>query len=124
MVDFDGSTRRIPMLVEYDGAYFESLSLAVVRTLLGGAELSAQAPAPDAPVEWLDVTAQQGVISIPVDGDAAALVPYRGRERSFRYVSAVDVLERRVAPDSLAGRIVLIGTTAPGLNDLRTTPVR
>lgn len=123
MVDFDGSTRRIPMLVEYDGAYFESLSLAVVRTLLGGAELSAQAPAPDAPVEWLDVTAQQGVISIPVDGDAAALVPYRGRERSFRYVSAVDVLERRVAPDSLAGRIVLIGTTAPGLNDLRTTPV-
>lgn len=123
MVDFDGSTRRIPMLVEYGGAYFESLSLAIVRTMLSGAELSAQAPAADAPIEWLDVTTQQGVISIPVDGDAAALVPYRGRERSFPYVSAADVLERRLAPESLVGKIVLIGTTAPGLNDLRTTPV-
>lgn len=123
MVDFDGSTRRIPMLVEYQGNYFESLSLAVVRTVLGGAELTAQAPAPDAPVEWLDITTPQGALSIPIDGDAAALVPYRGRERSFRYVSAADVLERSLPQDSLAGRIVLVGTTAPGLNDLRTTPV-
>lgn len=123
MVDFDGSTRRIPMLVEYQGAYFESLSLAVIRTVLGGAELSAQGPAPDAPIEWLDITTSQGTLSIPVDGDAAALVPYRGRERSFSYVSAADVLEKRLPQNSLAGRIVLVGTTAPGLNDLRTTPV-
>lgn len=123
MVDFDGSTRRIPMVVEYQGSYFEALSLAVVRTLLGGAELTAQAPAAGAPIEWLDITTPQGRLSIPIDGDAAALVPYRGRERSFHYVSAADVLERSIPRESLAGRIVLIGTTAPGLNDLRTTPV-
>lgn len=123
MVDFDGSTRRIPLLVEYDGNYYEALSLAVVRSLLGSGELSAQAPAAEAPIEWLEITSPQGVLSIPVDGDVAALVPYRGRERSFRYISAADVLEKRVAEGSLAGRIVLIGTTAPGLNDLRTTPV-
>ena len=39
LVDFDGNSRRVPMIVEHDGAYFESLSLAVVRTLLGHANL-------------------------------------------------------------------------------------
>ena len=34
-VDFDGVVRRIPMVVEYGGAYYESLSLAVVRAALG-----------------------------------------------------------------------------------------
>ncbi|MEO8331052.1 MAG: CHASE2 domain-containing protein, partial [Gallionella sp.] len=38
-VDFDGMVRRVPMLAEYDGAYYEPLSLAVVRTLLGQTEL-------------------------------------------------------------------------------------
>ena len=39
------------------------------------------------------------------------------------YVSAVDVLEGRVAPDRIAGKLVLIGTSAVGLNDIKTTPV-
>jgi adenylate cyclase len=38
-------------------------------------------------------------------------------------VSAVDVLQGQVAPHALQGRIVLVGTTAPGLLDLRNTPV-
>ena len=35
LVDFDGISRRVPMLAEYNGAYYESLSLAMVRALLG-----------------------------------------------------------------------------------------
>jgi adenylate cyclase len=38
-------------------------------------------------------------------------------------VSAADVLAHRLAPGSLQGRIVLVGTTAPGLLDQRVTPV-
>ena len=38
-VDLDGMVRRVPMLAEYNGAYYESLSLAMVRTLLGQTEL-------------------------------------------------------------------------------------
>ena len=34
-IDGDGIVRRVPMIVELDGAYYEALSLAVVRTLLG-----------------------------------------------------------------------------------------
>jgi adenylate cyclase len=60
---------------------------------------------------------------VPVDERLAALVPYRGPQGSFPYVSASDVLKRAVRPETLANRIVLVGTTAPGLMDLRVTPV-
>ena len=50
-------------------------------------------------------------------------MPYRGRKNSFKYFSAVDVMNERVDPAELKGKIVLVGTTAPGLLDLRATPV-
>ena len=60
---------------------------------------------------------------IPVDEIGAALIPFRGGERSFPYVSAADVLQGRVDGARLNGRIAFVGTTAPGLMDLRSTPV-
>ena len=125
-VDFDGVSRRVPLIVEFQGAYYESLSLAMVRTLLGRAGLEAgfveQGGEDYGGLEWLDVVTARGRLRIPVDEEAAALVPFRGGQGSFAYVSAADVLGGRVATAALAGKIVLVGTTAPGLLDLRTTP--
>lgn len=123
LVDFDGSSRRVPLIVEFDGAYYEALSLAVLRTLLGQAQVRPGFPEGDTQLEWLDVVGEKGSLRIPVDENGAVLVPYRGREHSFPYVSAVDVLQGRAPVEQLAGRIVLVGTTAPGLMDLRSTPV-
>jgi adenylate cyclase len=39
------------------------------------------------------------------------------------YVSAVDILEGRVPADRVAQRLVIIGTSAAGLLDLKTTPI-
>ena len=123
--DDDGIVRRVPMLAEYAGAYYEPLSLAMVRTLLGSPPVKAippdQALAPeDYPgLEWIEV----GSLKIPVDRNANALVPYRGPKDSFRYYSLVDVMNERIDPAELKGKIALIGTTAPGLLDLRATPV-
>jgi adenylate cyclase len=123
--DDDGIIRRVPMLAEYDGAYYEPLSLAMVRVLLGSPPVTAltpdQALAPKGypDLEWLQV----GSLRIPVDDEASALVPYRGRKGSYRYFSIVDVMNERVDPAELRGKIVLVGTTAPGLLDLRATPV-
>ena len=58
-----------------------------------------------------------------MDEDGAALVPYRGPRGSFRYFSLVDVLNERVDVSALRGKIALVGATAPGLMDLRATPV-
>ena len=123
--DPDGVTRRVPMLAEYGGAYYEPLSLAVVRVLLGMPEVrpgftAAGGWAKSYPgLEWLDVAD----LRIPVDRDVTALVPYRGGQHSFPYVSAADVLSGKASPSVLEGRIVLVGSTAPGLNDLRSAPV-
>ena len=128
IIDSDGIIRRIPMLVMHDGKYYESLGLASARALLGslplktlnasGNELSANDNYFGA-IEALDV----GGALLPVDTQLASFIPYRGPYKSFEYISASDVLNKSVAKEKLEGKIVLIGTTAPGLLDLRATPV-
>jgi adenylate cyclase len=124
LVDRDGVTRRVPMLLEFDGAYYEALSLGVVRAFLA---LQDQGRFPSVEpgyadgrsLEWLKV----GPLRIPVDESAAALIPYRGKKHSFSYIPLADVLKDRVDPKALRGKIVLLGTSAHGLHDLRSTPV-
>jgi adenylate cyclase len=60
---------------------------------------------------------------IPVALGTNVLVPYRGPKQSFRYISLSDVYDATVPLESLKDKIVLIGTTAPGLSDLRSTSV-
>ena len=121
--DQDGITRRVPILVEYEKAYYEPLSLAMVRAIHGQSPVvpvvSDSGSADYSGLEWV----KTGPFQIPVDDQAAALVPYRGSKGSFRYYSLVDVLNERVPVEELRGKIVLVGTTAPGLLDLRATPV-
>jgi adenylate cyclase len=71
-------------------------------------------------MEWLKV----GNYQIPVDQYARTLIPYRGPKNSFTYISAVDVLNKNVDAQQLAGTIVLMGTSAPGLLDLRSAPMQ
>lgn len=123
-VDSDGVTRRVSMLAEIDGAFYEPLSLAMVRTYLNYPKIEPLFPnngvgGKSDTVEILKV----GPLRIPVDPELRALVPYRGAGHSFLYVSAVDVLNGAVKAEDLAGKMVLIGTTAAGLNDLRVAPV-
>jgi adenylate cyclase len=130
IVDNDGVHRRVPLLVEYGGQYYEALSLAMVRTLLGSPPVLPGYPDDellsvrrDSVMEWLDLPTAQGTVRIPVDENAAALIPYRGPQGSFVYLSAADVLAERVPAQQLKNSLVLVGTTAPALMDQRATPV-
>jgi len=122
--DADGVLRRVPLLVEYEGEYYEAFALAMLRSFLalGSGEPPRVQPGfpPDDPnLEWLNV----GSLQIPVDESAAALVPFRGAKYSFRYIPLADIAKERIGPDELRGKMVLIGASAPGLQDLRATPV-
>jgi len=124
LLDMDGVVRRVPMLVRYDHGYYEPLALAVARIYLKVPRVRPVFPKETSSSDYRAIERLMlGKRAIPVDKNVAALVPYRGRAGSFRYVSAVDVLKSKLKVGELAGKIVLVGTTAPGLNDLRATPV-
>jgi adenylate cyclase len=125
--DDDGTIRRVPMLYQYDGAYYEALSLAMVRFILGVDKLTADflgGPSFERDYYSTPERIRVGPLDIPIDERSQVLVPYRGYQGSFPYVSATDVLGGRVDPAVLDGRIVLVGTSAQGHADLRTTPVQ
>ena len=127
LVDVDGVVRRVPMLAEYSGAYYPSLSLAIAQTFLGQPKIRmgfAEGKTRGySGLEWLEMGEGGRVFKIPVDQDVATLIPYRGRQGSFRYISITDVLHDRTELGKLKDKIVLVGTTAPGLLDMRSTPV-
>jgi adenylate cyclase len=133
MADADGVVRSLPLLAKYQERYYESLALAVYRSFLGGADLvpvfaSAAADAGERRIlRGVELRHAGGRAFVPVDDQLAVLVPYRGAGGptggSFRYVPAADVLTGQLAAGSLRGKAVLVGTTAPGLQDLRATPV-
>ena len=128
LVDADGLFRRLPLLMAHEGQLYEHFSLAVVRRLLGGPPLEivtaggyqSRAGSVGSQVEAVRV----GAFDIPLDAQGATLVPYRGAQGSFPYISASQVLRRQADPEALKGAIVLIGSTAAGLMDLRATPVQ
>ncbi len=126
MIDPDGILRRLPLIQQYDGAIYESLSLAMVRTLMGFPPIDFvfgdgyDSNESYLGLEWLDLAG----LAMPVNEHAAALIPYRGQSPAFNYVSATDVISGLADPAILRDSIVLVGTTAAGLLDLRATPVQ
>ncbi|MFY0663702.1 MAG: adenylate/guanylate cyclase domain-containing protein [Natronospirillum sp.] len=103
-----------------DGLYV-ALSVRLLQLALGDLPLAIRtAQRRD---EILLTQLQLGSFLVPLSARGSVRVPYLGPEGSFPYVSVVDVIEGRVAPEVLQDRMVLVGTTAPGLKDIRATPV-
>ncbi|MEO8740212.1 MAG: adenylate/guanylate cyclase domain-containing protein [Casimicrobiaceae bacterium] len=125
-LDPDGVTRSVPMFVQVGDGYFEALSLAVLRIYLGNAPINLETTTVDSDGSaqgWIRYVRVGDAVRIPLDERMAALVPYRS-QGSYRYVSATDVIRGTLGPDEVKNRIVLIGTSARGLVDVRATPTR
>jgi adenylate cyclase len=135
VVDIDGVLRSVPLLSEYNGRYYETLSLAMYRLAIGLPTVEPGFPKDTKffssksynALESVNLRKGNGHFAIPVDDKVASLIPYRGlggvKGGSFRYVSAADVIGKRLKEGELKDRIILIGTSASGLVDLRVTPV-
>lgn len=118
-MDADGTIRSLPLLMEFQGKCYESLSLAIMRRILD----VPQATVVRGNDRWSRHSLKLGDLNIPMNKESSVWIPYRGSQGSFPYISAVDVLEGRVDPRQLEGVVALLGTTAAGLLDLRATPV-
>lgn len=122
-LDEDGVYRRVPLIQRYQGQVYESLALALARLAVGRPGIEFEFEPPDVRDSLHLERLRAGKLWAPVDEHVAVMVPYRGLEGSFPYVPATDVIHGVADAAVLQGKVVLVGTSAPGLRDLRVTPV-
>jgi len=104
--------------MDAQGERMPALSFEVLRILGGSGTIMIKADK-----SGIDSVVLQGLrLRVPTDSLARFWVHYARNDPSI-YVSAVDVLDGRVPPEMIAKKLVLIGTSATGMNDIKTTPV-
>jgi len=114
----DGIVRRVPIVMEAGGLLMPALSLEVLRVGFGAQAI--RVITNEAGIEEVQTIPPR--FKLPTDSNGKLWVHFSKPEHDI-YVSAKDVLEGKVAPELIAGKIVLIGTSAVGLLDIKTTPV-
>jgi adenylate cyclase len=112
----DGMVRRVPLVMSADGRVVPALAIDLLRVATGAGAVLVRAD--QAGVQQVSVAGLQ----LPTDENGRVWVHFSPHS-SARYVSAKDVLEGAVSPQQLAEKLVLIGTSAIGLLDIKTTPV-
>jgi adenylate cyclase len=112
----DGIVRRVPVIMQAQGVTMPSLSFEMLRVATGSDTILIKSN--EAGIASVAVKG----LAIPTDRNGQLWVHFAHYDPSI-YVSAADVLDGKVDPDTLAGRLVLVGTSAAGLLDVKTTPV-
>ncbi len=114
--DDGGIVRSVPLLIRYDDQIYPSISLEIVRASLGIEKVFINYS--ELGVENI----QLGDFFIPTDRYGRLVLNYKGGTKTFKYISAYDIYSNNFKPQDLEGKVVLIGTSAAGLLDLRATP--
>jgi adenylate cyclase len=112
----DGIIRRVPMIMQAQGEVMPSLTFEMLRVVTGTDTIFIKSD--KAGIKSIAVKG----FEIPTDRNGQLWVHFAHYDPSL-YVSAVDLLEGRVAPEKIARKLVLIGTSAVGLSDIKTTPI-
>ncbi|GEO80200.1 CHASE2 domain-containing protein [Pararhodospirillum oryzae] len=128
--ELDGIVRRVPMAVRVsaDDQIYPSLSVEMLRVAMGASNILLRAKREGTleGIQDMALRARQpngrvSVMEIPLD-EAGRFQVYFSRYDPAKYVSAADVLAGRVPAERLRNHFVLIGTSAVGLLDIKTTP--
>lgn len=113
--DRDGVLRWDIMYVSYGDDCYPQFALQIARIALG--------------LGMKDLSLyggsgiQLGNIFIPTDISGRVLINYAGKENSFQYVAASDVINGKVNQGIFEGKIILIGTSALATYDQKITPL-
>ena len=112
----DGIVRRIPALLRVGADIFPALSLELLRVAMDKTTFSV----------FTDFGGIRGVgvsdTLVPTDKVGRIWIYYSQRDPN-RYISAAALLSGQVPTDRLAGKVVLIGSSAIGLGDTKATPI-
>jgi adenylate cyclase len=116
VTDADGVVRWVPLVIQGGEEFFPPLSILCAWHYLGQPSLAIRAGQDG--VEGV----QLGERFLPTDKHGQLLINYRGPPQTFPYYSASDILGAKLPSGTFKDKIVLVGATAIGIGDLRTTP--
>ena len=112
--DDDGILRWEPLVIEYNGFIYPSITLQSAVKYL------------KIPNKMVILEATEGIrlgeTYIPTDRFGRTLINYYGTDQTFSYFSISDILDGNIKSEDFHDKIVLIGATAVGIYDLRVTP--
>jgi adenylate cyclase len=115
--DADGIHRRVPLVAQLGGRFYPSLAFAAVSAVTGARSIALYVSTVN------DAELLVDDVRIPLDARSSLLLRYRGEKRTFRYVSAADVMSGRTPADALRDKIVFVGTNALGTREVVATPL-
>ncbi|MBY0567173.1 MAG: adenylate/guanylate cyclase domain-containing protein [Hyphomonadaceae bacterium] len=124
--DGDQVMRRVPLLLRYNGEITPSISLEALRVAFGASTYVVRASNANGTQAFgartgLD-SIRVGPITIPTDAGGQVWLRFRPYNAS-EAIPAWKILSGEIGAEELEGTIVLIGASAPGLMDLRATPL-
>jgi adenylate cyclase len=112
----DGIVRRVPMITMAQDETMPALSAEILRVVTGTDTILVKTD--HVGIKSVGVRG----LEVPTDRNGQLWVHFARPDPSL-YISVADVLDGTITPEKVAGRLVLIGTSAAGLNDIKTTPV-
>jgi adenylate cyclase len=124
--EHDQIVRKVPMLVRLGGDLAPSLVAETIRLAAGTTTIAVRSSTASGETPFVQETGitsvRIGKHVIPTDHAGQMWLSFTAHEPG-RFRSAIDVLDGRIPRSEIAGRIVLIGASAPGLLDMRATPI-
>jgi adenylate cyclase len=118
--DGDGVMRAQMMVARFHQGNRVPLSLAVLKALAGDATLNIDFGSMG---DQVIIRSPKGALQFPINENGQMLLNYRGPEGTFPHISFTDILNKRVPPADLLGKVVLVGMTARGEGDRFNTPM-
>lgn len=129
--EFDGLIRQVPLIFRHltvDGdvrTLYPSLALETLRVAIHPREIIKIMPTSREETHLLTPPLRLTIsndISIPMDPSGRHYVYYRNMGEED-YISAKDVIFNTINPADVKDKIILVGTSAEGLKDIRSTPL-
>ena len=122
----DGIVRRAPLLAVIADRLYPSLSLEALRVAQGAQTDIVKSSGASGVVSFGQHTGissiKVGALVVPTGADGTVWIHFTPHEPR-RFVPAAKILDGSVDPSLIKGNIILVGTTAEGLKDVRPTPL-